>query len=735
MQNFNLRNFPHSNYFQAILILFTLLFSFYAAAQNWEELAEPPFEKDHSNGYGFQNYAYVMEGSSNHVWQYDPSTDNWVQFPDFPGESRSIAIGDDWNGKYYYGFGSSNSTFNGLSDLWEFNPIDTSWTQLPSCPCIGRSHPAFIAHNDKVFMATGSSDNGDLDDFWEYDMLTQTWSQNMDIPGGNRHHPFQFHIDSLIYLGGGHEDNWVEYNPSAGTLVEIDNLPLGRVAGTQFSYGGKGFILAGDDASHQSVPDIETFMYYDKNAAGWDYLPSLPTGSRWAPSSFIVNDVVYFFGGSPSTSGDYSMWKFDLSYLDCLPPSNLQAVEITTESAGLLWFTDNNSIADTLKWRRVGETSWNVVQNASATYALSGLEVCTEYEFYVTKNCGGLNSASSSYTFKTDGCCTNPELSLTSVTETGVTLQWQDVLAANTYALRYKAVDSLDWTNISVNYANATSLNLAQCTEYEVQIQSNCSNTNYDGYSESFTFTSNGCGDCTDNVYCNVNVPSYIFEYINKVEINNYVNVTGNNQGYENFSATDSVELSIGESFDLTIEPGSTSNYIFGSIVVWIDYNSNGVFEDDEMVLNDYLSQEETFSLSIPNSAAFGLTRMRVGYGYGLNDDPCNNSSNYFFGEIEDYCLNLKGTPLIITDAIEFEQNSLAVFPNPFSNTTYIKNTAADNSTYNLRIVDLKGNIILSQNNFNTNNPIDLTSKPAGIYFLLAENESRFFKTRMLKME
>lgn len=733
MINFNLKNFSPITLLQVCISTIAALLCININAQNWEELNDPPFDKDHSNGFGYLDYAYIMEGSSNNVWQYAPATDAWIQLPDFPGASRSIAIGDDWNGKYYYGFGYGSG--GDLSDLWEFNPADTSWVQLPSCPCVGRSHPALIAHNDKIFMATGSGPSGDLDDFWEYDMTSQTWTQKMDIPGGNRHHPFQFHIDSTIYIGGGHKDNWIAYDMTDGSLVEIDNLPLGRVAGTQFSYGGKGFILAGDDASHVSVPDVETFMYYDKDAAGWDYLPSLPTGSRWAPSSFIVNDILYFFGGSPSTSGDYAMWKFDLSYLVCLPPSNLNAVQVTSESAGLLWFTDDNSTADTLKWRKVGEPSWNVVANATATYALNDLETCQEYEFYVVKSCAELPSPSEIYTFKTDGCCTNPELSLTSLTETGVTLQWLDVLAANNYELRYKAVDSLSWTNIVVNYDTATTINLTQCTEYEVQIQSNCTNTNYDGYSDSFKFLSNGCGDCTDNVYCNVNVPSYIFDYINKVEINDYSNISGNNQGYDNFSAIDSVEVNIGESIELTIEPASTSGYIFGEIVVWIDFNSNGNFESDEIVVNDYLSDESTFTIDIPNSAAFGLTRMRIAYGYGLYEDPCNSSSSYFYGEIEDYCLDLKGTAITVTDVINLEENNLIVFPNPFRDKIYINASIPLTETHNLEIFDLNGELVLSQDNYDANNPIDLSFAHSGVYVLIIENETERFKTRIVKMQ
>ena len=313
--------------FTLTLLILMLISPLYA--QEWQQLNDPPFFRHHSNGFGFNGKGYIFEGVfestgpdavSNELWEYSPDTDTWVRLSDFPGPGRAIAIGDDWNGKYYYGFGSKGG-FNGqyFNDLWVFDPVDTSFTELPACPCIGRAHPAFVAHNDKIFMGSGTSQLGDLKDWWIYDMVTQEWSRGPDIPGVIRHHPFQFAMDEFIYVGGGHAINWIRYNPADDSWSTIDGYPRGRVAGSQFSYDGKGYVLGGDDRFHNNVGPLQSFMRYDPLTDDWTELEPLPNGSRWANSSFIIDSDLYFFGGiSESFPSDSSMWVFDLATID--PP-------------------------------------------------------------------------------------------------------------------------------------------------------------------------------------------------------------------------------------------------------------------------------------------------------------------------------------------------------------------------------------------------------------------------------
>lgn len=375
----------------------------FLCAQGWEEVGDTPFRTDHSYGFGIDGKAYIIQGNAgNPLWEYIPETDTWNRIGDFPGPARNVAVGDEWDGKYYYGFGTGGSV-GFYNDLWVFDPADQSFTELPSCPCVGRSHPAFIAHNDKIMMGTGSSFDGNINDWWEYDILTQVWTQKQNIPD-RRHHPFFFSMDSMVYLGGGHRDSWFQYNLNTEVLSPIDNTPLGRVAGTQFQYNGRGYILAGDDADHVNLVQGETFMAYDPQSGEWEYLPPLPEGSRWAPSSFIIDGVLFFFDGTSDTQSTNSMWKFNLAELDCRPAGNLNASSMEDGTAELFWSANGQAVADTVKWRKVGDQVWNVVPDAKPVVALSGLENCQDYEYQVITNCDSTKVSSNIYTFKTKGC-------------------------------------------------------------------------------------------------------------------------------------------------------------------------------------------------------------------------------------------------------------------------------------------------------------------------------------------
>lgn len=704
----------------------------------WEQLNDSPFRDDHTNGFGHEGIAYLFRGiptntgngPENEVWTYTPETDTWELMTTFPGPARNISIGDDWNGKYYYGFGIGGP--NGLlNDLWEFDPADSSFTELPACPCVGRSHPSLIAHNDKIFMGAGSSFGGDLNDWWEYDMITQEWTQKENIPGPVRHHMFHFSIGDDVYVGGGHVLNWNKWDPINDEWTPIDDLPQGRVAGTQFQYNGLGFILAGDDRFHDHVPNFETFMYYNAENNEWDYLPSLPNGSRWAPSSFIIGDDLYFAAGlSDLVNGDASVWKFDLSLVDCLPPGGVTASNIMNNSADLFWNTNANGIGDTLKWRVLGDSEWNIVENPDVIYELEGLETCTDYEIVIAKQCSSNSSSSEPFVFTTEGCCVNPDIIVNSITANAALVEWPAIAAADEYNVRWKPTSEEDWSTLTVTASPVQLTDLLECTEYEFQIESVCSISDID-YSDSKLFLTRDCGACLDDDYCNI-IESFgaEFVYINKVAINGYVNVSGNNQGYGNFADAQAEEVFIGGPFSFTLEPGYEDGAFAFDLLGWLDLNGNGEFEDSELIIqqND-VAGETSLSVLIPDDATPGLTRLRV--FYSSETDPCSLSSNFVFGEAEDYCITLLEKP---TSTIELDDQKLVAYPNPFNSTFIINNSSPTTFSYNVRVMNVAGQIVQEQQNYKLGEEVELSENiRAGVYFLLIDNGTEVNRIKIVK--
>ena len=235
----------------------------------------------------------------------------WVQLQDIPFTGRGYSYGVAVGNKAYIGFGS---TSNGQYpvDWWEYDMDNDVWNQKSNFPGDGRQHPAMVAVNNKIYMGCGGNGNGNLRDWWEYDILTDIWVQKSDLIANERHHPFYFGIGDYAYVGFGHGSNpgpgsnstgsyiyndFFKYDPINDIWTQMANFPSeARVAGTQFSYNGKGYILSGDGDDHGPLSSGEFWEYNPLNDS-WNQLQSHPGGAIWAPGNFVIGCNVYFLLG------------------------------------------------------------------------------------------------------------------------------------------------------------------------------------------------------------------------------------------------------------------------------------------------------------------------------------------------------------------------------------------------------------------------------------------------------
>ncbi|MDQ3018096.1 MAG: T9SS type A sorting domain-containing protein [Bacteroidota bacterium] len=311
-----------------IILAFSILTTF-VSAQTWEPTSSPTgFLTDHTFGFSLKGKGYLVagttefDGPSKAFFQFDPVADTWTSLDSFPGAARGYGIGDVWDGKAYFGFGTSTTAQ--LKDIWVFDPDSMNWTPLDTCLCEPRLHPAFVANEGKIFVGLGNNSNGNLNDWWEYDIASGIWERKPDFPGSRRHHPYMFAIGDYIYTGFGHGQSiykeWYRYHPASETWLQVLDLPAeGRVAGTQFSYGDRGYVLSGDGEDHSSMEEGEFWEYHPDND-DWIQLPPHPGKSRWAPASFIIDGIVYLYNGSSYFEGsDYvyheDAYKFNVEAL------------------------------------------------------------------------------------------------------------------------------------------------------------------------------------------------------------------------------------------------------------------------------------------------------------------------------------------------------------------------------------------------------------------------------------
>lgn len=327
----------------AILILFSqCLFS------QWQETEPMTFNlayRHHPVNFVHEGYGYLVTGVgrtagtgdqylTSDFYKYDPVEDTWETLPTFPGMPRGFAYGDTTGGKAYMGFGiGPNNAL--LNDLWEYDFETETWTRLSDCPGNGRLHPAFIAENKYIVVGMGNGAGGNYNDFWMYEVETDTWTQMPNIPGPGRHHPFHFGIDGTVYAGMGHGSVEVDWGQGNSVIYRdwfkwelgestdwtvLDTFPgEPRVAGQQFSWAGRGFVISGQGANHGNFSEGEFWEYLPETDT-WNQLPPHPGSGRWAPGSWVLNDRIYIMGGEP-TLGGIQQATNTMIYKDLIPAS------------------------------------------------------------------------------------------------------------------------------------------------------------------------------------------------------------------------------------------------------------------------------------------------------------------------------------------------------------------------------------------------------------------------------
>ncbi len=373
-----------------LFTLLFLLFSVFSFSQEWSQVASLPNNHgtDHGFGFALDGTGYIVGGTtpngvSKAFYSYDPIADAWTQKQDFPGLARGFAIGEVWNGKAYFGFGANGNSL--LKDFWEYDPQTDVWTRLADCGCDGRTHPAMVALNGEIYMGLGGTVNGNDNDWWVYNIENDAWEERTTYPAAPRHHPYQFTDGRYVYVAFGHGNGFISnqvyrYDPTDDSWIEVKTLPSeGRVAGTQMSYDGVGLILSGDGDDHGQMQTGEFWMY-EPAIDDWTLLTPHPGLSRWAPTSFILNEEVYLINGERNGSYLMENYKFDISGLT---KPNLTL----TSDDDVLDFQVNNDNCNASAIKRFGvQTTKPFDEDANVTVVVDPSSTAVEGLDYIFEN-------------------------------------------------------------------------------------------------------------------------------------------------------------------------------------------------------------------------------------------------------------------------------------------------------------------------------------------------------------
>ncbi|MEY3367005.1 MAG: hypothetical protein RI973_160 [Bacteroidota bacterium] len=335
----------------------------------------------------------------------------------------------------------------------------------------------------------------------------------------------------------------------------------------------------------------------------------------------------------------------------CPKPFGIGISSVIDTSATISWSSSDSTLYTNLRWRAQGDTTWNVLENVASPVSLYGLLACSYYECQLEDIC---SDTSSSYTslvsFKTDGCCEAPQnLAISSLSDSSAAFTWQPLLAATAY--QALLVNSGDTTMLSGIAEPSLSLDsLLPCTDYSIQIRTVCDSTLTD-FGPTLSFTTKGCGACTDLSYCPSNSGNATEEWIAQVSLGGISNATASDDGYGDYTGI-STDLYTYQAYPISLSPGFSGFPFNEWFRAWIDYNQDGDFEDpSEEIFNAGTASSATVSglFIVPGDAVPGFTRLRVAMKWNAEPQgPC--VQNFDYGEVEDYCLNiLPGTPLIAT--------------------------------------------------------------------------------------
>ena len=228
---------------------------------------------------------------------------------------------------------------------------------------------------------------------------------------------------------------------------------------------------------------------------------------------------------------------------------------------------------------------------------------------------------------------------------------------------------------------------------------------------------------CTPSMNCDYGDGFQLFQL---VDIDN----TSACEGYGDFKDL-STDLEVGSTYELTLTTGYGDQYI----KVWIDYNDDFDFTEDEVLVNNHViapgensagTFTETINVSIPAAANIGshILRAKSNFGADVPTDPCSETD---YGETEDY------TVVIVEPSVGLIENNFpldpVIYPNPTDGYIFVDLKSAYNNI-SISLNDVNGKEITSKTfNQAKNFGLDI-DQAAGIYFLTitAENKKAVFK-------
>lgn len=318
----------------------------------------------------------------------------------------------------------------------------------------------------------------------------------------------------------------------------------------------------------------------------------------------------------------------------------------------------------------------------------------------------------------TESPTTPTGLSSSNITATSVTLAW-NASTDNIGVVRYDIYQdgNLSTDNITTT---ATISGLSPQTDYSFYVIA----VDAAGNMSSASNTINVSTSDVAITYCESKGLNVNYEYIDYVGIGTIDNETSANAGYADFTNV-VTDLAYGQN-TIELSAAFVSSPYQEYWRVWIDYNKNGSFETEELMVSENSNSDAVLSYNfvVPTTALEGTTRMRVTMKYNSEASPCEE---FEYGEVEDYTVNINANSFQ-TNGLNKEGAllDLKLYPNPVkTGILFIKGTNVKGSE--IRVLNYLGQTVLKTTL--TGDQINVSTLSKGIYILEVNNtKDRIFK-------
>ncbi len=477
-----------------------------------------------------------------------------------------------------------------------------------------------------------------------------------------------------------------------GAAIQVTDVETGNVLGELANEN-----LNGTSGSDENEENIKTLAVCDGRQIQFTWI----SGSYDSEASYAVTDALEqeIFSGSGAMSEPVD-YVNHCTPPECVMPTDLAVSDVTAHTATINFTFE----ADGAEYRLNGDDG-TIAGIQELPLTIEGLDGATDYSIQVRAICGTNNTSdwTTAVSFTTLESCpavTDVEVELVSTTSVNVT--WNDENGAASYYIMMgdEMLGEETEPAVIINEQTATITGLTAETNYAAgafQVFANCGEL--DGVSAGADVPAFFTGYCVPNPTSRdgKGITSVVFgsgdEVVNNVDETN--GLPAEAPFYGNYSdMIGAMPAGLESTIAITYATGTGTVYSYGTII-WVDWNNNLTFEDDEIVYTGTSAQGSggtpqvlEASFVVPATQELGDYRMRIAgadsyFDNYINGNATGNHSACFtssYSVCHDYTLRVTEAPSCLPAADVTVSN----IGTTTADLTWVNNNGAD-ATYTVK--------------------------------------------------